>query len=288
MLTHSLLGPTTLIGPWAHQAHRKAQRLTTASAVNSHRNNHYGVLGVSPNASVSDIKKAYRLLAKKYHPDVSKFSTGDEVFKRIRLAYDVLSDEAKRNQYDRSLRHQEEIGRPLTGEWDDNVEFMDGMKFYRWANVRQKMQSNKYWEQYYSSVYEEVDEESEDEILVEERGSFLEVLGSAFLTVFLMQTVGIRLSLMFNCLIAYFDRKLDSGYKIGYFLAWILGGKGGVLLMLFLSFAIWVCGKTRSSIVALIVCAMWVGSNIARYAPIPQGALLTLLYMSIKLQDDLK
>ncbi|EFH69253.1 predicted protein, partial [Arabidopsis lyrata subsp. lyrata] len=51
-------------------------------------------------------------------------------------------------------------------------------------------------------------------------------------------------------------------------------------------FASWLCGKASSSVVVLMVVAMWVGSNLARHAPLPQGALLTLLYMSIKLQVD--
>ena len=77
------------------------------------------------------------------------------------------------------------------------------------------------------------------------------------------------------------------GYKIGYVIVLILGRIGGILLTLCLSSANWVCGKTSSSVVVSVVVTMWVGSNLARYAPLPQGALLALLYMSIKLQVDL-
>ncbi|XP_073278729.1 uncharacterized protein [Primulina huaijiensis] len=63
----------------------------TASAAASGQRNHYAVLGVSPNASTSDIKKAYRLLALKYHPDVNKEVGANEAFKSIRLAYDSLA-----------------------------------------------------------------------------------------------------------------------------------------------------------------------------------------------------
>lgn len=154
------------------------------------------------------------------------------------------------------------------------------------------MQHERHWERYNvredNSSDNEVDEVVEEGNTAEERGPFTEVLRSAFLSLFLLQTFGSRLSLTFSSLMALFDRKLDAGYKIGYVIAWILGGRGGVLLTLCLSFASWVCGKTSSSIVALVVVAMWVGSNLARYAPLPQGALLTLLYMSIKLQVDLK
>lgn len=151
------------------------------------------------------------------------------------------------------------------------------------------MHNDIYWEHYnVNEGYNSSEREEEDgEEKLEERGSFIEVLRSAFMSLLLLQTFGSRLSLTFSSLMALFDRKLDTGYKIGYVMAWILGGRGGILLTLCLSFASWVCGKTSSSVVALVVVAMWIGSNLARYAPFPQGALLTLIYMSIKLQSDL-
>lgn len=150
------------------------------------------------------------------------------------------------------------------------------------------MQQENYWEgNRVNEGFQETSEVAEEENSMQERGSFIEVLRSAFMSLLLLQTFGSRFSLTFSSLMALLDRKLDAGYKIGYIIAWILGGRGGVLLTLCLSFASWVCGKTSSSMVVLVVVAMWVGSNLARYAPLPQGALLTLLYMSIKLQVDL-
>ncbi len=61
---------------------------------------YYDVLGVSRNATDTEIKKAYRNLAKKYHPDVCKEADAEEKFKSINEAYSVLSDESKRRQYD--------------------------------------------------------------------------------------------------------------------------------------------------------------------------------------------
>lgn len=116
-----------------------------ASATNGGKS-HYAVLGVSPRASSADIKKAYRLLALKYHPDVSKDSQADEVFKNIRLAYDILSNERSKNQYDRELRFQEDTGRQSRGNWGSNHEFEDDMKIYNWSDLRLRMQRQKYWE----------------------------------------------------------------------------------------------------------------------------------------------
>ena len=62
---------------------------------------YYADLGVSKNASADEIKKAYRKLAFKYHPDQNPGDkAAEEKFKKITAAYDVLGDEEKRRQYD--------------------------------------------------------------------------------------------------------------------------------------------------------------------------------------------
>jgi len=60
----------------------------------------YETLNVSENASTAEIKKAYRTLAKKYHPDMNKDPKAEEKFKEINAAYEVLGDEQKKSQYD--------------------------------------------------------------------------------------------------------------------------------------------------------------------------------------------
>jgi curved DNA-binding protein CbpA len=62
---------------------------------------YYAILGVSQGANFQEIKKSYRKLAKKYHPDRNKSAHAEEIIKKINQAFETLSDRRKRKQYDR-------------------------------------------------------------------------------------------------------------------------------------------------------------------------------------------
>ncbi|KAJ6763101.1 DNAJ-like protein 1 MITOCHONDRIAL-RELATED [Salix purpurea] len=270
-----------MIGSWSHypnlndkSRHRKnnkwgstvvvASSSSSWAAINGGEQDHYALLGLDRTATSADIKKAYRLLARKYHPDVSKHSQDGELFKSIRHAYEILSDEVTRTHYDRLLRFQEDPGSSYSKKQYYTPEVESWARIYKWAEMKRKMRGERYREHHNVSEDPSFDSETEEEAeeggLDQERGPFSEVLRS---------TIGCRV------------------IRLGYLIAWILGGRGGISLVLCLQFASWACGKRSSSMVALVVVAMWVGSNLARFAPLPQGALVTLLYMSIKLQADI-
>lgn len=61
------------------------------------KKDYYETLGVDKDASVDEVKKAYRKLARKYHPDVNKEANAEEKFKEVKDAYDVLSDPQKKS-----------------------------------------------------------------------------------------------------------------------------------------------------------------------------------------------
>ena len=86
---------------------------------------YYEVLGVKPDATDAAIKAAYRRLARKFHPDVSKVEGAEEKFKGANEAYEALKDPAKRKAYDqlraRGYRPGEEFNPP--------PDFSDGQGF---------------------------------------------------------------------------------------------------------------------------------------------------------------
>ena len=88
---------------------------------------YYKVMGLSRDAGQDDIKRAYRKLARKYHPDVSKERDAEAKFKELGEAYEVLKDPEKRAAYDRlgaNWKAGEDFRPPPN--WDEGFEFRGG------------------------------------------------------------------------------------------------------------------------------------------------------------------
>jgi DnaJ family protein B protein 4 len=106
----------------------------------SEKNDLYKVLGISEKASHDEIKKAYRSLSLKYHPDRNPSPDATEKFKLINEAYETLGDEQKRRQYDaescnpflrmNNMHHMHHMHDPNMSEMDDLFKvFFGGMPF---------------------------------------------------------------------------------------------------------------------------------------------------------------
>lgn len=111
--------------------------------------NYYDVLGVQKNATADEIKKAYRSLAFKYHPDRNPGdAAAEEKFKKISAAYDVLGDETKRRNYD-------------LGGYSENT-YQQSQQTYQdfYNNFYNRQRQNQYQNQYYyeyKNPYQEED-----------------------------------------------------------------------------------------------------------------------------------
>lgn len=88
---------------------------------------YYEILGVARDASKDEIQRAYRKLARKFHPDLNKEAGAEDKFKEINEAYEVLKDPAKREKYDRigSGRQQGDNFQPPPG-WEHHSDFGRG------------------------------------------------------------------------------------------------------------------------------------------------------------------
>jgi DnaJ-class molecular chaperone len=90
----------------------------------------YQVLGVKPGANADDIRKAYRKLAKQFHPDLNPGKPEAEArFKSISAAYDLLSDPDKRARYDRGEIDESGAERPTRGYYRSQAEGAQGWKY---------------------------------------------------------------------------------------------------------------------------------------------------------------
>ena len=98
---------------------------------------YYAILGVQHTASDDDIKKAYRKLARKYHPDVSKDPKGEEKFKDLAEAYQTLKDSDKRAAYDRLGQHQSGEDFEPSRDWgkEFNTQFNDGQSSFEGVDI---------------------------------------------------------------------------------------------------------------------------------------------------------
>lgn len=98
------------------------------------KSDYYEVLGVPKTASTEDIKKAYRTLARKHHPDIDKSPGAEEKFKEINEAYQVLSDVQKKSAYDQFGHAAFAPGGGFGGFGQDAGPNQGGFRTYTWSS----------------------------------------------------------------------------------------------------------------------------------------------------------
>lgn len=99
--------------------------------------NYYEILNIDKNATQDEIKKSYRTLARKYHPDFNREENASDKFKEIQQAYEVLSDEKRRKEYDNPSDNQfQDLGFGFNG-FDPFQDFFRGFTAqHRSQNIR--------------------------------------------------------------------------------------------------------------------------------------------------------
>ena len=118
-------------------------------------NNYYELLGVDPKASSEEIKKSYRNLARKYHPDINKEEGAEQKFKQINEAYETLSDDYKRQDYDTLLRSGNRQQNPFQG-FDGFNPFADIFNPFFHASNQQRQPKGADLQQFVDLTFEEM------------------------------------------------------------------------------------------------------------------------------------
>ncbi|HEX2306620.1 MAG TPA: DnaJ domain-containing protein [Nitrososphaeraceae archaeon] len=99
---------------------------------------YYAILGVSHDANYQEIKKSYRKLAKKYHPDRNKSPHAEETIKKINQAFEILSDRRKRKQYDLESSNIFDLNDPINEEKGENLSNQEQRNSYKFAKSESK------------------------------------------------------------------------------------------------------------------------------------------------------
>ena len=121
--------------------------------VNVNYKDYYQIMGVDKNATQAEIKKAYRKLARKYHPDVSKEKDAEQRFKEIGEAYEVLRDEEKRAAYDQ-LGSNWKAGQGFTPPPNWQEQFQQGGAGFSGANFEGSEQFSDFFESLFGGGFQ--------------------------------------------------------------------------------------------------------------------------------------
>lgn len=95
---------------------------------------YYAILGVSQDANFQEIKKSYRKLARKYHPDRNKSPLAEETIKKINEAFEILSDRKKRKKYDSDSYENFDSNEPSNEVNNENLSSQNRLNPHKFTN----------------------------------------------------------------------------------------------------------------------------------------------------------
>jgi len=107
---------------------------------------YYEIMGVAPDAPVDEIKRAYRKLARQYHPDVSKLPDAEHRFKEVNEAWEVLKDPKKRQQYDTIRSNPQQATHPFDQRANADSNFRDYSEGF-------SFQDNPDFSEFFNSIF---------------------------------------------------------------------------------------------------------------------------------------
>lgn len=99
---------------------------------------YYAILGVSQDANFQEIKKSYRKLARKYHPDRNKSPLAEETIKKINEAFEILSDRKKRKKYDSDSYENFDSNEPSNEVNNENLSSQNRLNPHKFTNHQSK------------------------------------------------------------------------------------------------------------------------------------------------------
>lgn len=131
------------------------------------KKNYYDLLEVSKNASPEVIEKVYKLLAKKYHPDLQpddKKDESEEMFKKISIAYETLSNPKLRAEYDAKLEEDEHYSSINSKNFEENQKSSSNMNQYSVKSNNSKVSSNNIhsWKSPINSFFSNIKNKNEN------------------------------------------------------------------------------------------------------------------------------
>lgn len=214
----------------------------------------YEVLEVSENASKEVIEKAYKVLAKKYHPDLQTLENkqmAEQKMKQINEAYDILSDDTKRREYDEKLDRQREIEEQEKASRQSNIDYSNGQANTRYADYTTYNHANASYSNSQSQAQTNQDNSYNGQEMSKEEQKYREAQRRKYEEQLRRQQEQMRQNMQAQYENAYYNYLRSLGYRIKERWTWEKTKKLilALLIMTGIIFILWLFPPTRQLMV---------------------------------------